>query len=498
MISKKRQIEHALIYLIPTVINWVIPLISLAIFSRQLTKEDYGVLALAEVYAVIAVGLASCGMVVAYDRNYFEQNDSPKKTGQLLSSAIVIILRNFLVIGGLTFGFREMLSKVFLGSYGYGALLFWLVCAQLCTELTSYYFIYFKNSEKAKQLALFTACQSIVSLALSLLFIVVFRWGVEGLVCAQLLSGFFLVLLLSLAVFRSIPFAFERHMSKDLMIIGFPLVPTIFLGIVSRNFNKYLLGLLASVGGVGIYGIGYKIAYMTFDVMTAFQNVFSPQVYRKMFAASADAGTAVGTYVTPFLYVSVFVGMLAALFAEELIMIATPPSYHGAINVTIILSMYFGFLFFGKINSSQIVYAKKTHLFAFITCISIALNVLLNVIMIRAWGTIGAAWATLIAALLSGIVTMAIAQRACPVRWETAKAFLIYLIFFASAAAVLAMRAHGVSYPLRLLIKTSILALYVFTGIKMQILSKDNWQAFADVILLKRFSKGEIIAPAAI
>ena len=59
--------------------------------------------------------------------------------------------------------------------------------------------------------------------------------------------------------------------------------------------------------------------------------------------------------------------LCVALFSEELITVLTPVSYHGAIPIITILSMYMGFLFFGKITGTQLIYSKKTFISSFLT-----------------------------------------------------------------------------------------------------------------------------------
>ena len=71
MASKEKQIKNSLIYLLPVFIGNLIPLAMLSIFTRILTKEDYGVLGLAQVYAIFASGLANFGLTVGYERNFF-------------------------------------------------------------------------------------------------------------------------------------------------------------------------------------------------------------------------------------------------------------------------------------------------------------------------------------------------------------------------------------------------------------------------------------------
>ena len=66
MTDKEQQIKNSFVYLIPVIVGNLIPLITLPIFTRVLTREDYGVLALAQVYAIFMTGLANFGLTVGY------------------------------------------------------------------------------------------------------------------------------------------------------------------------------------------------------------------------------------------------------------------------------------------------------------------------------------------------------------------------------------------------------------------------------------------------
>lgn len=77
-------------------------------------------------------------------------------------------------------------------------------------------------------------------------------------------------------------------------------------------------------------------------------------------------GESIGRYLTPFAYVSVLVALFIALISEEVVFLLIPLSYHGAIDIIIVLSMYYGFLFFGKLNGNQLIFMKKTHVLSFL------------------------------------------------------------------------------------------------------------------------------------
>ncbi len=69
MTNKEQQIKNSFIYFLPVISGTVLPFSALSIFTRILTREDYGVLALAQIYAIFVSGMANFGMTAAYDRN---------------------------------------------------------------------------------------------------------------------------------------------------------------------------------------------------------------------------------------------------------------------------------------------------------------------------------------------------------------------------------------------------------------------------------------------
>jgi O-antigen/teichoic acid export membrane protein len=288
-------------------------------------------------------------------------------------------------------------------------------------------------------------------------------------------------LLASLAVFSALVFRFMRLLPpafnwpilKDSLKLSYPLTPRIFLGVIGSQFDKYMIGLLGSIGGVGIYSIGQSVSYGVFTYMTAIQNVFSPQVYKRMFQLGDKGGEAVGQYLTPFAYLSILFGLLISIFSEEIIFILTPESYHGATDIVIILSMLYGSYFFGK--HPQLIFAKKTYLSSVLTVISIVLNVAINIPFIMKWGAVGAAWGTLTAGLISGVISFVISQRYYEIKWEYRKIGAIFIIFFGASIGMILLKNAMIGYEFRLIFKGLALASYLYLGMMLNVVNKQNY-----------------------
>ena len=483
MADKEQQVKNSFIYLIPVIISSLIPLLTLPVFTRILTKEDFGVFALAQIYAVFMSGLANFGLIVSYERNFFQYRDQ-KKASELLYSTLIFVITVFSVFVFLTYLFKSHISSLIIGTSQHSSLLFWAFCAVGFASFKTYYLTYFKNIENAKSFTRYTIYESLIGAFSSLFLVAYLRIGVIGLVWGQLLASFIIFIILTTNFLKILPFSFNWLILKESLKLSYPLTPRVFIGVIGQQFDKYMIGLLATIGGVGIYSIGQRISYMVFTYMTAIQNVYAPQVYRRMFDKAEKGGESIGVYLTPFAFLSIAAALMISLFSEEIISILTPKSYHGAIDIVIILSMFYGSMFFGK--QPQLIFVKKTHITLLLSIVAIALNVGLNIPFIMKWGVIGAAWATLLAGLISGAISLVVSQHYYKIKWEYKKVGAIYFIFFTASILMILMRNLDVVYTIRLMVKCASVAIYIYLGIKLKVITMENYVLIKNMIPLRR------------
>ncbi|MDZ4241399.1 MAG: oligosaccharide flippase family protein, partial [Candidatus Omnitrophota bacterium] len=434
-------------------------------------------------YGLLAGGVVNCGLTVAYNRNYFQYRQDKLNTSRLLTSVLAFVAAAGTVLGLVTFVLRDALSGLFIRSPHHGDLLFWAFAANLLINLKTYPLLFLRNEERARDFVFYSVLAAALYLAASVGMVVVLKSGVIGLVISQA-AVYAVVLALALGqCYRQLPVSFDGKILRDALGIGSPLLPTVFLGTLGNNFDKYMIGLLGTMGGVGVYSIGQKIAALVFTLMTSLQNVFSPQIYKRMFDLKGEEGAkSVGRYLTPFAYAVISAALLMSLCADELVWLLTPPNFHGAADVMRVLVLYYAVLFFAKINGEQLVFARKTHLTTALFVAAMALNVGLNIPFILTWGAIGAAWATLIARMISGAVIFAVAQRHYPVRWEYGRLAFIFGVLFVSAVGIIVMKHAGAPYPFLAGCKAAALAAYAAGGVRLGILTKDYWDAVKNLV----------------
>lgn len=480
MLPKEKQIKNSFIYILPILVGNIIPIITLPIFTRILSKEDFGALALAQVYGIFVTGLANFGLLIVYERNFFEFSKDNRQKSSLLYSTLLFVMVAFIICGFFTFFLRHLLSHWIIGPDNQGNLIFWSFCAAGLMSLKLYYLTYFKNTEDAKSFSWYTIDENVLGFVFSMVFVVFLKKGVIGIPYGQILASLIVFTLLNRRFLKLLPFVIDWNVLRGALKISYPLTPRLFLGVIGTQFDKYMIGLMSSIGNVGIYSIGQRVSNVVFSYMTAIQNVFSPQVYKRMFDLGDDGGESVGKYLTPFAYISTAMALFVLLFSEEMIMLLTPVSYHGAIPIVMILSVFYSFLFFGK--QPQLLFAKKTYITSILSIVSIALNVMINIPLIMKWGALGGAWGTLLSGLLSGLISFIVSQRYYRIKWEYKKIVAIYGIMSIALILLIELRSLQFSYWLRCGVKLVLLILYGWLGVRLKIITANNFALLKSLI----------------
>ena len=457
--KRSLQFQNFFWYLIPFIFKYLLPLLTLPIFTRFLSVDDFGLYALALFYGVFGSGVINLGLITVYERNFFELDLILRKN--VLFTTLIFTVLNFLILVSLTYFFSDTIAKFIFRQHQLKEILPLALAFQTFKTFNQYFFIYLKNYENAQKYTFLAIVESILSIGIALFFVVELSMGIYGFIFGQFFGVFVVFLTTFCILFFPFSSRFEFGLLKSQLKLSLPLTPRIFFGVINTQFDRYMLGLLGTAGGVGLYDIGQKIASTTFSFMTTIQNVYSPQVYKRLFSKDVQERMSVGRYLTPFFYLSILVCLCVGVFSYEILYLLTPSEFHSATPIISILCLLYGFYFFGK--QPQLLYAKKTGLISLLSFVSITLNIALNIPLIHYFGLMGAAFATTLAGVVSTAISFYFGQKHTPIAYEK-KVYYILLFFVASIIIILILEELKVPYYLFLLSKIFISFAFILIG----------------------------------
>ena len=480
--KKKLQVKNSIIYIMPIIVKNIFPFFTIPLFTRILNPKDYGLLALAMIYSTLINGLANFGLNSIYDRNFFEYRNSNRESSQLLFSIIIFVFINFSLFSVLTYIFKENISDKLMGSSLYSNLLIWTLLGQFFISINQYYLAFFKNSENAKLFTTYTILISSISILCQIYFIVFAKSGIIGIAYSQFISSLLICFILTFYFIITIGLSFNLNFLLKSIKIGLPITPKIFIGVINTQFDKYFIGLLGNTAGVGIYSIAQKLSNLSWVYMGSLQNVFSPELFKRLFSEKNKSNPeSIGSYLYPFIYLSILFTFFLSIFSKEIVTLLTPKPYHSAINIVSILCIYYGIALFRKFYGVQILHSKKTIIILIESAFSVLLNIGLNIILITKYGAFGAAIATLLTGFITVPIFFKISQKLSRISWDFSNLVYIYLLFIGFTIMVVSMRIYNVDYILILIFKIIAILSYLFLGFRSKVISKENYYLIKSV-----------------
>ncbi len=196
-------------------------------------------------------------------------------------------------------------------------------------------------------------------------------------------------------------------MCKYALKIGLPYIPHL-LSMTFLNFiDRIMITKMCNEDATAIYSLGYSCATIIVVLMTSYNSAFSPWLTKKLEQNEEDIKKISFQYVLWFL-LPVF-GVL--LLVPELIYVLGGPEYKDAVMVALVVSVgvVFQFIYTMYVNVEQ--YYKKTIGMAIASVLAALLNLILNYIFIPMYGYQVAAFTTLIGYMFLFVMHMLLVHR---------------------------------------------------------------------------------------
>ncbi len=412
-----RLARHSAIYGLGGLVSRFVALLLLPLYTRYLTPADYGAVETLVALAAILATVLRLGIASAFFRFYFDSTDRAHRLRVVRTSFwfTMVMATLGLVIGVIL---AEPISEWLFDTGDHTTLVraaFVLLWAQMNYEqMTSL----FRVEERAVAFTAATLVNLAVTVAATVLFVVVFDWGATGVVAGNFTGT--LIVYAALLVYRheQLGLTLDRSLLRQMNRFGIPLVPSM-LALWLLNFgDRFFILKLADQSEVGVYSIGARIASAMVLLLAAFRAGWLAFAYS--IEDDDRARRAYSFVLTYLLFVASWAALALALLSPWLVQWLTTPAFFDASEVVPLL--VFGAVALGGFNVVSIVLGrrKRTQFNWIATGAGAAVSVVLNLVLIPTYGIIGAAIANLSAFTVMFVVITWWSQRVfwVPYQWR--------------------------------------------------------------------------------
>jgi O-antigen/teichoic acid export membrane protein len=383
-------------------------LITVPIFTRFLTPADYGILDLLSFLVVLIPLIFGLALDQAIGRYYVDTNDYCRRkkiaSSVLIYTIIVIFVAIVIMLQIDDFIIEEWLDgKVNSATLYLLSVLIWLHSIFIVTNNQLRYMF------RAKEFALSNIGNTILSMTLSVTFVSLLGFGVDGVFLGQAISqGIFAFVSFWLAR-ESYALVFDWRIFKEMLRYSIPLMPSTIAFMGMQYVDRIILNELRPIEEVGLYGIGARLASLVNLFLMGFQAAWAPLVIKHYKDSNARAQFAkVFIY---YLFITICILITISIFSKEILLLLTTPEFsHGYVVVPLLIASII-LSSIGSYFSYGIKIHKKTHIRLYINMFGFLLNILLNYVLIVRLGIIGAALATLASFAIMAILSLHYSQR---------------------------------------------------------------------------------------
>lgn len=448
--------RHSTVYTAGNVLNKSLFLILVPIYTRVLSKEEYGSLALLHAAMMVLLVLYELGVSSSVMRLYYDFDDAAQRRRYVGSIWAFALLLTALLSVGLTLVGPSVLAPLFSGVdfFPYVALTIWTAFLGTASVIP---LVLLRIHEQSPRFVTLILGQTLTLLLSTVLLLVVFDMGLMGAVIAVFVQASLFFVIYTVYTLRNSTPSFSGDFIRRTLAYGLPVLVLQVGWWVLSTSDRFLLGHYSTLEVVALYNVGYIFGKGLQMVSQSVNQAWTPFFFKTVKEKDPDAKRMFADTATYFALVLCFLGLAVIVFAREAVLLLGGPEYLEAMQVTkviVLASMIQGMFY---VPSRGLFLEKKTAYFPLIVGVSGALNVGLNLVLIPAYGMMGAAWSTVAGYALAVGLTYVLSQRYYPIHYDVRR--LVHLIALFAVLAVAARPFDGGS-AVDVVVRVGILAAY--------------------------------------
>ena len=447
-------------YVLSSIISFGIMIVTLPIYTRLLTPEEYGITIVFVLFGKFASGFFHFSLHDATYRYYFDYKNEFKKFKVLNTTNLLFLFFSFLICYLLIFFTADLFyEKIFDGQLNKE-----LISLSLISGFLDYIFLYFMTLLTAESKAKQHSYLSILFISLNTLFSIFFMTYYDltymGRIYGIILSQLMVCIILAKICFHTISFQFSVKMLKKSLKYALPYYPIMLLGLSQNYLDKTILSTSKGNASLAQYSIGINFSAILKTIMDAVSKSWNAYMISTALINTKESKKDI---VEKFYYMAVFfmfLGVGIAYFSEEAIKILTTKEYHVAIWITPIYIYFYLFGIVGYLTNMQLSIAEKMKFLIPGTIASGITNITLNLVLIPIYGMIGAAIAAAFTSLVSQLFLFYYGMKVFPLEINKRKLLMLYGLVLVFTLPAYFIYALEINFIYKIIIK--LFGVYMF------------------------------------
>lgn len=400
----------------------------LPMYSHVLNPDEFGNYSLIMAFYTIALVIYQAGFGIGFTKFYLDENNDDRKK-VVLSSILNTIIIISVILSSFGLLFTKQVSTILLGTPAFFGIFFIVFLTLLIENIAYFLLYYFKTLERSKFVVIVTSISTVFNFIINIYLVYYLREGIRGIFIAQLIASSIVVIILFPIIFKDYILSIDKKLLKRVFIFSAPLFIGSIFAILLEVADRYFIDFYLNKAEVGIYSFSYRIALIMNLFVISFRTAWVPRAINnyKEGDYSKDFGQIFTKLLSSTIFIFICVTLVVGdtfninLFGYELFGQEYLP---GIYIIPVVLLSYIFSAFSGFYSVYPLVEGKSRH-FLISDFLALAINVILNILLIKPYGIMGAAAATLAGLMFMTIYLWLVSRNKISINYETKKIILI-------------------------------------------------------------------------
>jgi len=432
----KKLISNTMLFGISTFSSKVLVFLLLPLYTRLLSNGDYGVVDLIVQTSNLLIPIVTIGITNGIIRFGLDKSLNKK---DIFSTGLLVFFCGFVLFLLLA----PLLAKVkYISSH---TVLIYCFVFTSSMRLLSAQFV--KAKQRTRLYAIDGVLSTATTILFTVLFLVAFKWGIDGYVFAIILSDFLSVVFLFLTakLYKDISFPIsDKSISQAMLHYSIPMIPTTIFWWITNVSDRYIVAYMLGKEANGLYAISYKIPTVIILVSTIFMDAWQISAITENKSGDREKFfTNVFKSFSSIIFISAS-GLI--LFCKLITRVLVSTSFYPSWKYVPFLVMSTTFCCFVTFIGSIYIVEKKSGLTLATTVAGAVSNVILNFLLIPRFGVNGAGFATFISYSLVFLIRTFNTKQFIKIKWNSVKLSVNTAILLAQSVLMIFEVPHWMFY----------------------------------------------------
>ncbi len=423
-----KVLKNSGIYTVVSILQKCISFFLLPLYTAYLTPSDYGVLNIVTSVSSLLSILFLLGLTGAVSRLYFNHPDDNDYVKHLWGAITVCVLISSLVIGGIFIIFHQFLVDPLVGDIQFYPYMFLGVCYTIVTPLYLLYQTCLQTKQNSVHYGINMLANFVINTLLIIFFVAVLKRGVLGVLEANLITAVLFFLYVCVDYLPKLFLNLKKEYVVPAYKYSLPLVPHLLAGWSTGLLDRLLINGMKGESETGLFSVAKQFSSILTTLTNSVNMAYTPWLFESNEKKQFNEIRTVGTLAV-ILYCAI--ALLISLFSPEVLSFMVSDQFKGVWTIIPVLTfaMVFNGMYFLFVD---VLFIEKTKLVFIISVSSMALNVILNFILIPRYGIEGSAWACFISYLIKSLIALWLYKSSNEdIQYNWVLMYIITLVLFA-------------------------------------------------------------------